>query len=149
MFSPPGDSTLPDWALAQASAALKIGMSVPDVEQRLVAKGLSPSTASAVVTAVLEGRLRASQEVSGHNERAVTAHRAASAVAVCICLALAYAFGGGLSVVVTALALLTPVACIWWAEALTSAFPPAVRWTAWVVLLFIAGYRVLLLLLSR
>jgi hypothetical protein len=125
-------------------------MSVPDIEQRLVGKGLPSSTAAAVVTAVLEGRLRTSQEASGASERAVTAHRAASAVAVCICLALAYAFGGGPSVGRTALSLLLPVACIWWAEVLTANSPPTlVRWVAWVVLLLIAGYRVLLLLLSR
>jgi hypothetical protein len=46
----PDDSMLPDWAVANADASLKIGLSVPDIEQRLVAQGLSPTTAAAVVT---------------------------------------------------------------------------------------------------
>jgi len=148
MPSLPGDPMLPEWAVGQASAALKIGQTVAEVEQRLVAKGLSPSTATAVVTTVLEDRLRASSASPGPGEGALTAHQAASAVAACICLGLAYVFGGGLSAGRTTLWLLLPVACIWWAEVLVSASPPAlVRWAAWVVLFLIGGYRVILLLL--
>jgi hypothetical protein len=148
MSSRPDDSALPDWAVAQASAALKLGMSVPDIEQRLVTKGLSPSTATAVVTAVLEGRLRESPAAPGPSEGALTAHRTASAVVACICLVLAYAFGGGPSVGRTALWLMLPVACIWWAEVLTDGSPPTlVRWASWILLLLIGGYRVVLVLL--
>jgi hypothetical protein len=148
MTSLPGDSALPDWAVSQASAALKVGLTVPEIEQQLVAKGLSPSTAAAVVNAVLDGRLRASSAPPGPGDGALAAHRVASAVAVCVCLGLAYAFGGGLSVGRTTLLLLLPVACIWWADALESEYPPAlVRWTAWVVLLVIVGYRAVLLML--
>src|SRR4051812_9039278 len=67
----PGDSSLPDWAVAQANAALKIGVSVPEIEQGLVAQGLAPSTASAVVNAVLEGRLRANASSLGSGEGAL------------------------------------------------------------------------------
>jgi hypothetical protein len=148
MPSLPSDASLPDWAVAEANAALKIGLSVPEIEQRLVAKGLSPSTAAAAVNAALEGHLQASSASSGPSEGALTAHRAASAAAVCLCLGLAYAFGGGPSVGITVLWLMLPAACIWWAEVLVSVSPPAlVRWTAWVVLLLIGAYRVLLLML--
>lgn len=148
MPSPPGDPTLPDWATAQANAALKIGVSVPEIEQGLVAQGLSPSTASAVVNAVLESRLRANASSLGSGEEALTVHRVASAVVACLCLGLAYAFGGGESVGRTVLWLLLPVAVIWWAEILESNTPPAlVRWAAWVVLLLIGVYRAVLVLL--
>jgi hypothetical protein len=148
MASPTGDLTLPDWAIAHASAALKIGQTVPRIEQQLVAKGLSPATAAAVVNAVLEGRLQTGSALPGPGEGALTAHRLASAVAACLCLGLAYAFGGGLSVGRTTLWLLLPVACIWWAEVLAGTAPPSlVRWGAWLVVLAIAGYRVVLLLL--
>jgi hypothetical protein len=143
-MSAPGD--LPDWALAHASAALKIGRTVPQIEQQLVAKGLAPSTATAVVNAVLEGRLQTGSASSVPREGVLTAHRVASVPAVCLCLGLAYAFGGGQSVGRTTLWLLLPVACIWWAEVFAdNAPPPPIRWVAWLVVLFIAGYRVVLL----
>lgn len=134
--------------MAEAKAALMIGHTRPQIEQQLVAKGLSPSVAAAVVTAVLEEYLRASSASPGPGDGALMVHRAASAAAVCLCLGLAYAFGGGESVGRTILWLLLPVACIWWAEVLESAYPPAlVRGAAWVVLLLIGVYRVVLLLL--
>jgi hypothetical protein len=145
MPASPGDSTLPDWALDHARAALRLGLSVPEVEQRLVAKGLAPSTATAVVNAILEGHLQATSEPSGSSEDAATAHRAASAVVACMCLGLAYAFGGGESVGRTVLWLLLPVACIWWAEVFEANSPTLVRWTAWAVLLLIGMYRTVLL----
>lgn len=148
MSSQPGDSTHPDWAVTQATAALKIGLSVPEVEKQLVAKGLSPSTATAVVNAVLGGRLRTASTSPIPGDGGLTAHRVASVVAVCLCLGLAYAFDGGLSVGRTILWLLLPVACIWWAEELEdNAPPPLIRWVAWFVVLVIAGYRVVLLTL--
>jgi hypothetical protein len=148
MPSVPGDSSLPDWALAEASAALNVGQSVPDIEKRLVAKGLSPSTATAVVNAALEGRVHASSAPTGPSEGALTIHRVASVVAVCICLGLAYAFGGGISVGRTVLWLFLPVACIWWAELLANISPPTlVRWIAWVVVALIGVYRVVLLII--
>jgi hypothetical protein len=142
----PADSSLPDWAVAQASAALKVGLSVPEIERLLVTKGLPPPTATSVVNAVLEGRVRASEAPLERAERSRASHRIASAVAACACLALAYAFGGGLSAARTLLWLLLPVVCIWWAEAVEPAVPPAlVRLVAWIALLAIGGYRVVLL----
>jgi hypothetical protein len=73
-------------------------------------------------------------------------HRIASVAAVCVCLGLAYAFGGGYSVGLTTSWLLLPVAAIWWAELMVAVSPPTlVRWAAWVVVVLIAGYRVVLL----
>lgn len=146
MPSTPAESPPPDWAIAQADAGLKIGQSVPEIEQRLVAKGLSPSTAAAAVTAVLEGRVRASQAPFEGAERPLTLHRIAS-VAVCgVCLVLANAYGGGWSVGKTLAWLMLPVVCIWWAEVMEQNLPPAlIRWVAWFALLAILGYRVVLL----
>src|SRR5205823_2465715 len=56
---PPGAPPGPDWPAERARAALKVGLSVPDVERQLVAKGLSPEAAAAVVRGVLEERVRA------------------------------------------------------------------------------------------
>lgn len=144
----PGDPALPAWAVAQASAALKIGLPVHQIEEQLVAKGLDPATATAVVNAVLEGQLRTGAESPGPSDSALRLHRLASLLALCACLGLAYAFGGGLSVGRTIRLLFLPIACIWWAEMLEDNAPPALlRWVAWLVVLLIAGYRVVLLLL--
>jgi hypothetical protein len=50
---------LPEWAVAKARAALRVGMKVPEIEQRLVAGGLSPAAAEAVVTRILSRDVRA------------------------------------------------------------------------------------------
>jgi hypothetical protein len=146
MPSSPGDSSLPNWALAEADAALRLCLSVPEIERRLVAKGLPPATATAVVNAVLDARLRASSAPPDTGDQSLMVHRGASAVVACVCLGLAFAFGGGESIGRTVLWLITPLAAIWWAETMESSAPPAlVRWVAWGVLLLIVGYRVVLL----
>ncbi|MBY0459922.1 MAG: hypothetical protein K2V38_21610 [Gemmataceae bacterium] len=140
--------SLPDWAIDEAQASLKLGLSVPAIEQRLVAKGLSPRAATAAVNAALEKRLQASSVAAGPSEESLKAHRFGSAVAACLCLAMAAAFGGGMSAGKTFCWLMLPVACIWWPEVFGDATPPAlVRWVAWGVLLLICGYRSVLLTL--
>lgn len=48
-MSQPSEPTPPEWAVKQASSALRGGMSAPEVEQRLVAVGLDPAVAKTVV----------------------------------------------------------------------------------------------------
>ena len=134
--------------MAEADAALKLGLTAPQIEQRLVAKGLSPSMASAVVMGVLEGRLRAAEPSAG-SEKSRTAHGIASILVGLLCLMLAYGFGGGLSVAKTFLGMMLPLATIWWPEVMDSYLPPAIlRWVAWLALLTIVVYRVVLLTLQ-
>jgi hypothetical protein len=49
MSQPADSSPPPDWAIKQASASLQGGMSAPEVEQRLVAVGLTPQAAKVVL----------------------------------------------------------------------------------------------------
>jgi len=148
-MSSPTNSTLPDWAVLQASAALKIGQSMPEIERGLVAKGLAKETASAVVLAVLESRVRANPP-PGPSDRAMNVHRIASVLAVVICLGLAFVYGGGYSAGKTFLWLILPVGCIWLAESIVNSAPPSlVRWIAWVVVGLIVMYRVVLLLMVK
>lgn len=143
------DTPLPDWALREASAGLKIGLTVPQIEELLAAKGLSPATAKAVVNAVLEGSLRAASNAPGIGEKALWAHRAASRAVIGLSLGLAYQYGGGLSIGKTLLWLLGPTFCIWFAEVISSGVPPAfIRWAAWAAVVAILGYRVVLLALQ-
>jgi hypothetical protein len=46
----PDGSTPPEWAVAKVEAALNVGLSVPEIEKLLVAKGMSPSMAAGVVS---------------------------------------------------------------------------------------------------
>jgi hypothetical protein len=50
---PPHPSELPGWALGHAAAALKICLTVPEIEQQLIAKGLPAATAGAVALAAI------------------------------------------------------------------------------------------------
>ena len=44
-MSAPPDYPIPAWALAKVEAALKIGLTMPEIEKVLVAKGLSEEMA--------------------------------------------------------------------------------------------------------
>lgn len=138
----------PDWAVEYVRASLRIGLSVPDIEQRLVARGLTPAVAAAVVTSVLEGQVGGRFESLEQGERRQLVYWVLSGVVACACLLLAYWFGGGLSVGKTALWVLMPLACIWFPDRLPlSANSTGVRLSAWLLLLVIGGYRIVLLLI--
>jgi hypothetical protein len=47
-----------DWAIEHARASLRVGLSVPEIESRLVARGLDPMIAEAAVTHALSDRIR-------------------------------------------------------------------------------------------
>lgn len=148
----PDTPPLPDWAVEHARAALGLGLSVPEVEQRLVARGLPPVTAAAVVTSILETRVRRRFESLEQGEQRQRLHRLLSGFVGCVCLLLAYYFGGGMSAGKTLLWVLLPLACIWFPEEVAgytgSASAALLRWCGWLVLLVIGGYRILLILVS-
>jgi hypothetical protein len=125
---------------------------VPDIEQRLVARGLTPAAAAAAVTSVLENRVREQFEPLRHRERRQRLHRALAGAAGCACLLLGYWFGGGYSAGKTLLWLLLPLTCIWFPDAMAASAGPGrvalLRWCGWLVLLLIGGYWVVLLLIS-
>jgi hypothetical protein len=121
---------------------------MPEVEKGLVTNGLSQETATAVVMAVLEGRVRAGQPPE-MSDAAVLAHRIAAVVAIVVCLGLAYADGGKKSVGRTALWLVLPVPWIWFSGAILRQYIAELtepRWRfrsySWVVLLSGGGARV-------
>jgi hypothetical protein len=87
---------LPAWALARAEAALTLGHSVPEIETSLIAKGLSPETAAAVVTEVVERRARASYPREP-SRASIASRRIAVVVAVAVCLVLDYEDSGKFS----------------------------------------------------
>ncbi len=140
----------PDWAVQHARAAMNVGLAVPEIEQRLIAKGLTPTEAAAVVTGVLEERLQIGTPPH-ETDQGRTVARIVSLAAALVCLLLAYAFGGGPSAARSLLGVLPALACIWFPEwAALSADPDwtaAARGVGWLLLLLLAGYRIMLLLL--
>jgi hypothetical protein len=151
MASPPDAESLPDWAVDYACASLEIGTSVPGIEQKLVARGLSPEVATAVVTKALEDRLRKQSGSAQQKERRHRIHRVLSAVVGCACVLLAYLSGGGLYPGRTFWVILVSLACIWFPDEIGSnerlgfsaAGPtPAivVRVVGWVLLLLMTLY---------
>jgi hypothetical protein len=149
MNGPSEPARLPDWAIEYVRASLRLGLSVPEMEKSLIARGLTPTAAAGLVTSVLEERVRGQIRPREAGEREDSLHRILSAVVACGCLLLGYLFGGGLSASLTALWILGPLACIWFPAYLTSRTPEGfIRWGGWVVLLLIGGYRIVLLSLA-
>jgi hypothetical protein len=139
---------LPGWAVDHARAALSIGMKVPEVEQRLVAKGLTAAQANDVVMRIVEGRVHNALAPAESQERSLPVQLVLSVVVAAVCLALAYWFGGAMPAVWTLACILPGLAGILlpemmhWKWGLSGAGCRAVGWV-WL-LLFGAG-RVLLI----
>ena len=84
----------PDWALESARTSLKMGLKMPDIEKLLVARGLTPDVASAVVTRALEERVRGHFEPMKERERSENLHRIFSLFVGFVCIVLGFLYGG-------------------------------------------------------
>jgi hypothetical protein len=148
-FDSPAPPSPPDWAIEHAAVSLRVGQSVPEIEQRLVARGLTPADAAAAVSRALEGGVRDAVEPLATAERRQRVHRILAAAVGCACLLLAYQFNGGYSAGKTLLWTLMPLACISFPDAMGGAADPLrvilLRWCGWLALLAICGYRAWLL----
>jgi hypothetical protein len=150
----PTDTPLPDWALAQADAALKVGQTMPEIERRLVAKGLAAETAAAVVTAALEGPVRQKKASLAKAKRANWIHRILSALVGGVCILIMYGLFGPYLHASPSLrrrtvgGVMTLVAFIWFIDGSGAWYgkefsstkdPPAVfiRWCVWVLLVLV------------
>ncbi|MBV9123902.1 MAG: hypothetical protein JO112_11140 [Planctomycetes bacterium] len=134
-------------AMEFARASLRIGMNVQEIEQRLVARGLSSGAAAAVVNAVLEEGVGGRFGTLAEDEGRQRFHRVLSVAVGVACVMLGYFFGGAYSAGRTAVGVSLPLASIWFPGVMATArdWPALLRWCGWLVLLLIAAYRVLLL----
>jgi hypothetical protein len=138
------------WAVQHARAALNIGMKVPQVEQMLVAKGLSPLEANNVVMSILEGRVRDRLAPMETEERWRPVQLVLSIVVAGMCLALVYWFDGGASTAWTLICILPGLAGIWLPDMMAwqwQSAPTGCRAIGWVWLLLCGGGRVLLVVI--
>jgi hypothetical protein len=105
-----------DWPLERARAYLKTGMSVPETERRLVALGLSPAAAQAVVTEVLEEKVSEKSDEPQPPPRRLRWHRTLSAVVGLGCILLGFRVGGVSLAARTAVPVVFLLVLIWFAN---------------------------------
>jgi hypothetical protein len=140
---------LPAAEIERARALLRMGLTVPDIEQRLAARGLSANAARAVVDHVLEERTRQGLEPLERAERSRRRHRVVSGVVLLADLCQAYWFFGPRSACWAGLRLMLPLACIWFGGAMGSytglfsfitrrSSGIVVRWLGWLVLMLMS-----------
>ena len=77
-----------DWAMEHVRALLRAGLTVPDIERKLVAKGLTPEVAEMVTTRVLGERVRGGLPDTPQREFQRMLHRILSGFVACGCVAL-------------------------------------------------------------
>jgi hypothetical protein len=145
MSNPPESLSVPDGAIEYARAALKLGISVPEIEKRLVEKGLTPALATAVVNGLLTAQTKERFEPLPDSEGGDLIHRLMSIIVTGVCLILAYKYNEGLSVGLTLIWILGPLACIWFPDHLTTHPPEGLRALGWLILILIGVYRVVML----
>jgi len=149
MSNPSESSPVPDEVIRYARASLKLGISVPEIEKRLIAKGLTPVAATAVVNSILDAQAQERFEPLADGEGGVLLHRLLSVIVACGCIILGYKYGEGLSAGITLIWVLLPLACIWFPGYLTQRTPAGlIRAMGWLVLLLIGGYRIVLLIVA-
>ncbi len=99
MSKPSDPPPVIDWAIEHARASLRVGVSVPEIERRLVARGLDPMIAEAAVTHALADRVRENTDVFDSLISRSTQTIAAITVG-CGCVLLAFCSGGVMSAAV-------------------------------------------------
>ena len=105
----------PDWALRYADAALRCGLKAPEIEPRLIRKGLSPFIVESVVPYCFEKRLQEAKRSQIRADRLKWFSRIASLALAASPISVG--FPSGLEV---ALFLLISLGCIWFPEILST-----------------------------
>jgi hypothetical protein len=121
---------LPEWAVQKALASLRIGMTVPEVEKRLVKGGLSPATAEAVVTRVLSQHVQAVATSKSDQEPSSGLEQLMALGAAGVAVLLGLARGGPGSLMYGAVIIAFALWRIWF----------GVGWTRFVGWFFLIGY---------
>jgi len=106
-------ASTPEWVTGYASVLLKTGLRLPEVEERLVARGLTPELASKVVEELLEARIRQQVLAQKRLDRWKSLNRILSAVVAVVYIVIAYWSGGDSFAGEVTLELVLPLACIW------------------------------------
>lgn len=157
--SPPADSAPPPgWAFDKARALMQTGISVPDSEKRLVAQGLSPAGAAAVVEQVLGDRVKIETEAMARADRRRFLHRLCSAIVAVVYISLAFGNLHPYRASRVTLGVITLTAIIWFPDVFgrfikmnpftETSLGILVRWLAWLVLSLPIIGRVIIVIVS-
>jgi hypothetical protein len=138
---------MPGWEIDRARALLESGVNVTEIEKRLIAEGLPPKAATAVVEKALEERVRNKVEPVARAEGRRHIHRVLSVLMAASYVVLTYLHYGFLTAIEFGIGLLLPVACIWFPDAMgnyTSRYSfnretmgVFVLWGGWLVLIVV------------
>ncbi len=143
----PSNTQPPEWAVQYVRGALRIGMRVPEIEEQLVSKGLSPEAAKNLVLDIVAANLREEAPATGSDDYSKPVRLLPSAVVGAACFGLAYLLGGGPS---------SAIASVWVVPALVGIWLPVMTETddsdwggrswlgGWAVLLLYFGSRIFL-----
>ncbi len=137
-------------------AMLKLGMTVSQIEQNLLSKGLQSAKATQVVERALESNVHEQLAPAVAAERRSFANRIASAVVGLVYISICYSRHGAQAAIQICLAIALPIACIWFPAAFGSftgfigvgraiAFTtPAlmVRIGGWLLLIVIGAFKI-------
>jgi hypothetical protein len=141
---------LQEWAEIHVRASLSMGHELPEIQRRLVARGLTPEAAASVMASVLGTQVRGHTESIEAADRRRRMHRLLSAVVAVASVLLAYFYGGGWSVYLTLRLIVLPLICIWFADEIadTAKIPGGgiLRAFAWIPLIAVCAYRIVLVL---
>jgi hypothetical protein len=140
-----------DWPLERARTFLKMGLSVPETERRLMDLGLSQMAAEGVTNQVLEEKVGTQTQTSEPPSKWLFWHRLLSSVLGAGCILMGYAAGGPMRLVEVFLWIGIPIVGIWcadqqwyrWSRLRGSKSPPwVIRLVGWFILILYALFRV-------
>ncbi len=144
--SSPGEAP-PEWAVLYARGAVRIGMPVPDIEQHLNSRGLSPELANRIVMEIVEGAFQADAPPSDWSESGRPIRLLVCLILGGACMALAYWYGGGRSLGFACIWVVPAMGGVWFCEiSETIDSDWGARWWfgGWALLLIYLAYRIFL-----
>jgi hypothetical protein len=133
-----------DWAIEHARASLRVDLNVPEIERRLVARGLDPMIAEAAVTHALADRVRENTDVFDSLISRSTQRIAAITIG-CGCVLLAFCAGGIMSAARILLLVVPIVVFVWFAQRIGARRGHLVRWLGWLIMLLYFLYQLITL----
>jgi uncharacterized membrane protein YedE/YeeE len=144
MSKPTDPPPVVDWAIEHARASLRVGVSVPEIESRLVAGGLDPMIAEAAVTHALSDRIR---EKTAPYESVVSQNtqRIAAIAIGCGWVLFAFCTGGATSAARILLFVVPIMVFVWFAQRIGARRGNLVRWLVWLGVLLYFLYKLITL----
>jgi hypothetical protein len=136
----------PGWELQRAKALLRTGAQMPQIEQHLLAKGLSPEAATAAAEWAFEDRIREQLAPHSRADRATRRHRLTAFAAGCALVAFVYWFSNADVAMRLAISLPFCLGWIWFGHYAdrprnrSNVLPPSamLRWAGWFLFVVFA-----------